>query len=103
MHAQCVASFLNGATSAVLQVIRMALEHAGLQPRDLGMLETHGTGTPLGDPIEVCLVMFAAHSTALIVISSTAFPCLCATCWMHCRGVVLDTANALCEQQPCTV
>jgi Beta-ketoacyl synthase, C-terminal domain len=39
----------------MLQVIRMALEHAGLRPRDLGMLEMHGTGTPLGDPIEVGL------------------------------------------------
>jgi acyl transferase domain-containing protein len=38
-----------------MQVIRMALEHAGLHPGDLGMLEMHGTGTPLGDPIEVRL------------------------------------------------
>lgn len=39
--------------ASVLQVIRMALEHAGLHPRELSMLEMHGTGTPLGDPIEV--------------------------------------------------
>jgi acyl transferase domain-containing protein/acyl carrier protein len=34
-------------------VIRRALEQAGLAPRDIGYVETHGTGTPLGDPIEV--------------------------------------------------
>jgi acyl transferase domain-containing protein len=40
----------------MLQVIRMALTNAGLHPRELSMLEMHGTGTPLGDPIEVCHV-----------------------------------------------
>ncbi|MEW6234513.1 MAG: SDR family NAD(P)-dependent oxidoreductase [Candidatus Omnitrophota bacterium] len=35
------------------KVIRRALENAGLQPADIGYMEAHGTGTPLGDPIEV--------------------------------------------------
>lgn len=34
-------------------VIRMALEDAALLPAAIGGLEMHGTGTPLGDPIEV--------------------------------------------------
>ncbi len=34
-------------------VIRRALEDAGVAPADIGYVETHGTGTPLGDPIEV--------------------------------------------------
>ena len=34
-------------------VIRAALQDAGLQPDDVGYLEAHGTGTALGDPIEV--------------------------------------------------
>jgi len=34
-------------------VIRAALENAGLQPEDISYVETHGTGTSLGDPIEV--------------------------------------------------
>ncbi len=34
-------------------VLRAALEAAGVAPRDVGYVETHGTGTPLGDPIEV--------------------------------------------------
>ncbi|WP_305783925.1 non-ribosomal peptide synthetase/type I polyketide synthase [Symbioplanes lichenis] len=34
-------------------VIRRALAAAGLTPDDLGYLEAHGTGTPIGDPIEI--------------------------------------------------
>ena len=34
-------------------VIRMALRKAGLKPHQIGYIETHGTGTPMGDPIEV--------------------------------------------------
>jgi acyl transferase domain-containing protein/SAM-dependent methyltransferase/acyl carrier protein len=35
------------------KLIRQALENAGMQPSDIGYLEAHGTGTPLGDPIEI--------------------------------------------------
>jgi acyl transferase domain-containing protein/acyl carrier protein len=34
------------------RVIAAALERADLEPRDVGYLEAHGTGTSLGDPIE---------------------------------------------------
>lgn len=34
-------------------VIRAALANAGLNPEDVDWVETHGTATPLGDPIEV--------------------------------------------------
>ena len=34
-------------------VIREALANAGIAPHLVGYLEAHGTGTPLGDPIEV--------------------------------------------------
>ncbi|MCU1502025.1 MAG: Beta-ketoacyl synthase, partial [Ilumatobacteraceae bacterium] len=34
-------------------VIRDALADAGMRPDQIGMIEAHGTGTPLGDPIEV--------------------------------------------------
>ena len=34
-------------------VIRQALQNAGVAPADLSYIETHGTGTSLGDPIEI--------------------------------------------------
>ncbi|BAI73723.1 coronafacic acid polyketide synthase I (plasmid) [Azospirillum sp. B510] len=38
--------------SAQVQVIRRALAKAGLRGRDVDVIEAHGTGTTLGDPIE---------------------------------------------------
>jgi malonyl CoA-acyl carrier protein transacylase len=35
------------------EVIRLALEKAGVKPNQISYVETHGTGTTLGDPIEV--------------------------------------------------
>lgn len=36
-----------------VKVIRAALENARLDPDRVGYIEAHGTGTPLGDPIEI--------------------------------------------------
>ncbi|MFI6488670.1 type I polyketide synthase [Streptomyces sp. NPDC050564] len=41
----------NGTAQRAL--IEQALEQAGLSGRDVGYAEAHGTGTPLGDPIEL--------------------------------------------------
>lgn len=34
-------------------VIKLALADARLKPQDIGYIEAHGTGTPLGDPVEI--------------------------------------------------
>ena len=47
----------NGASQEA--VIRLALANAGVQPREICYVETHGTGTSLGDPIE-------AHALAAV-------------------------------------
>ncbi|MFY2561140.1 beta-ketoacyl synthase N-terminal-like domain-containing protein [Corallococcus terminator] len=36
-----------------VQAVRRAVEKAGVSPEDLQYLEGHGTGTPVGDPVEV--------------------------------------------------
>ncbi|SDD61903.1 SDR family NAD(P)-dependent oxidoreductase [Actinokineospora iranica] len=39
--------------AAQAAVIRAAVERSGVPPRTIGYLEAHGTGTSLGDPIEI--------------------------------------------------
>ncbi|MBF0572810.1 MAG: SDR family NAD(P)-dependent oxidoreductase [Desulfamplus sp.] len=57
----------NGLTApnglAQVKVIESALKDAGLKPADLSFIETHGTGTSLGDPIEAEAIstVFAPH------------------------------------------
>ncbi|MER7794330.1 amino acid adenylation domain-containing protein, partial [Streptomyces sp. NPDC097640] len=40
-------------------LVRTALDRAGLRPADLDYLEAHGTGTALGDPVEIAGMMRA--------------------------------------------
>ena len=39
--------------NAQAELIRDAIRRAGISPRSIGYIEAHGTGTPLGDPIEI--------------------------------------------------
>jgi len=46
-------SFTSPNVLAQQAVIQQALESAGIRPSDVGYIEAHGTGTTLGDPIEI--------------------------------------------------
>ncbi|MES2092029.1 MAG: beta-ketoacyl synthase N-terminal-like domain-containing protein, partial [Pseudomonadota bacterium] len=47
------ASFTAPSVTGQADVIRIALDHAGVNARSIGYVEAHGTGTSLGDPIEI--------------------------------------------------
>ncbi len=53
-------------------VIRAALADAGLEADEVGLIEAHGTGTPLGDPIELTALrrVFGEGKAPLRVVSS---------------------------------
>jgi amino acid adenylation domain-containing protein len=46
------------------RVIAMAQEAAGVSPDSIGYIEAHGTGTPLGDPIELAALAQAFRAKA---------------------------------------
>lgn len=54
---------------AQVSVIRRALDDAHLKPAQISYLEAHGTGTPLGDPIEIGALqtVFKPRATPLYV------------------------------------
>ncbi len=47
-----------------IDVIRKALKKSGVRPEDIQYAETHGTGTALGDPIEIAALERAWHTDA---------------------------------------
>ena len=55
--------------SAQEAVLRAALADAGLAPSDIGCIEAHGTGTALGDPVELdaLAALFAGREAPLVV------------------------------------
>ncbi len=46
-------SFTAPSVEGQAEVIRSAIDFAGVDPSTIGFIEAHGTATPLGDPIEV--------------------------------------------------
>ena len=67
----------NGLTApnglAQQDVIRQALAEAQVAPNQVGYIETHGTGTPLGDPIEIAslrAVLDVDRSNSRVLIGS---------------------------------
>lgn len=67
------------------RVVRMAYEKADLDPNLTAYAELHGTGTPVGDPIEVNAISRAMNDTrpldkplligAVSVFPSSLYPC----------------------------
>ena len=47
------AGFTAPSVDGQVEAIAMAQTLAGIDPRSIGYIEAHGTGTPLGDPIEI--------------------------------------------------
>jgi thioester reductase-like protein len=52
--------------------MRKALEDAGVEPKDVDYVEMHGTGTPVGDPLEVAAVaeVYAKQRSSPLTIGS---------------------------------
>jgi amino acid adenylation domain-containing protein len=63
------ASFTAPSIDGQARAIRQALALAEMQGQDIGYVETHGTGTPIGDPIEIAALTQAFQSTT----SATGF------------------------------
>ena len=67
------ASFTAPNGSAQRDLLRDALRQARVSPQQVALVETHGTGTPLGDPIEwgaLRDVMLQNSSTAPLIVGA---------------------------------
>ena len=57
------AGFTAPSVDGQMEVIATAQALAGIRPREISYIETHGTGTPLGDPIEIAALTGAFRSS----------------------------------------
>ena len=57
------AGFTTPSIDGQIEVIATAQALAGIHPREISYIETHGTGTPLGDPIEIAALTGAFRSS----------------------------------------
>src|SRR5436190_12491274 len=60
------------AAVGVAEMMRSALERAGVEPKRVGYINAHGTSTPLGDAAETKAIkdVFSAHAYRLAVSST---------------------------------
>lgn len=52
-------------------VMRRAVANAGLKPSDIGYINTHGTATPVGDPVEMEAIKRVFGTDGKVAINST--------------------------------
>lgn len=52
-------------------VMRRAVSNAGLKPSDIGYINTHGTATPVGDPVEMEAIKRVFGTDGKVAINST--------------------------------
>ncbi len=59
-------------SSSACEMMSMAIKNAGLAKEDIGYLNTHGTSTPVGDPLEMRAIqqLFGSHA-GNVAINST--------------------------------
>ena len=53
------------------QVMRKAISNAGLKPEDIDYINTHGTATPVGDPVEMNAIRSVFGENSNVAINST--------------------------------
>lgn len=55
-----------------IKAMQFAIEDAGIKPEDIGYVNTHGTATPVGDPLETLVIksVFGEHAKKLLISSS---------------------------------
>ncbi len=56
---------------ASTQVMQMALDHAGIKPEDVAYINTHGTSTGVGDPVELEAIKNVFGTDGKVAINST--------------------------------
>ena len=60
-------TFRYGGADLMMRAIRMA----GLKPEDIGYINTHGTATPVGDPVELDSIKRVFNASRNVAINST--------------------------------
>ena len=89
----------NGPSQRAL--IQLVLQHGGISPGAVGAVAVHGTGTPLGDPIEVGAIVQTYGSAASS--GSCAGPTLVSnkSCFGHTEGAAGGPASLACMHACC--
>jgi acyl transferase domain-containing protein/thioesterase domain-containing protein len=86
------ASYLAPSPEGQMMVVAEALEIADVAPESIGYIEAHGTGTPLGDPIEMQALTQAFRQRAQALRQSTDKTGFCAVGSAKTNIGHLDTA-----------